>query len=86
MNNFILRTLTGIAFVAILVGAIVYNPFSFGALFAVVSGLATLEFCNIVNRQEGVRVNTFMCTIASILLYLAFFARSEEHTSELQSQ
>lgn len=76
MNNFILRTLTGIAFVAILVGAIVYNPFSFGALFAVVSGLATLEFCNIVNHQEGVRVNTFMCTIASILLYLAFFAYS----------
>lgn len=74
MNNFVLRTITGIAFVAVLVGAIIYSPFSFGALFAVVSGLATLEFCNIVNQQEGVRVNTFMCTVASIFLYFAFFA------------
>ena len=76
MNNFILRTFTGIAFVAVLVGAIVYSPFTFGALFAVVSALATLEFCRIVNNQEGVRVNYFMCTIASIFLYLAFFAYS----------
>ena len=74
MNNFVLRTITGIAFVAVLVGAIIYSPFSFGALFAVVSGLATLEFCNIVNQQEGVRVNTFMCTVASMFLYFAFFA------------
>ena len=76
MNNFILRTFTGIAFVAVLVGAIVYSPFTFGALFAVVSALATLEFCRIVNQQEGVRVNLFMSTVASIFLYLAFFAYS----------
>ena len=74
MNNFFLRTITGVAFVAVLVGAIIYSPFTFGALFAVVSGLATLEFCNIVNQQEGVRVNSFMCTVASIFLYFAFFA------------
>ena len=76
MKNLILRTITGIAFVAVLVGAIIYSPFTFGALFAVVSGLATLEFCRIVNNQEGVRVNYFMCTVASIFLYLAFFAYS----------
>ena len=76
MNNFILRTFTGIAFVAVLVGAIIYSPFTFGALFAVVSALATLEFCRIVNQQEGVRVNFFMSTVASIFLYLAFFAYS----------
>ena len=76
MNNFILRTFTGIAFVAVLVGAIIYSPFTFGALFAVVSALATLEFCRIVNQQEDVRVNFFMSTVASIFLYLAFFAYS----------
>lgn len=74
MNNFFLRTITGIAFVALLVSAIIYNPISFGVLFAVVSGLATLEFCNIMNKQNGVRINTFMCTIASIMMFLGFFA------------
>ena len=76
MKNLILRTITGIAFVAVLVGAIVYSPFTFGALFAVVSALSTMEFCNIVNKQEGVRVNTFICMLASMLLYFAVFAYS----------
>lgn len=76
MKNLILRTITGIAFVAVLVGSIVYSPFTFGSLFAIVSALSTLEFCRIVNKQEGVRVNSFMCTIASIFLFFAFFAYS----------
>lgn len=76
MKNLILRTITGLAFVAVLVGSIVYSPFTFGALFAVVTGLATLEFCNIVNKNAGVQTNTFICSLSSILLYFAFFAYS----------
>ena len=76
MKNLILRTITGLAFVAVLVGSIVYSPFTFGALFAVVTGLATLEFCNIVNKNARVQTNTFICSLSSILLYFAFFAYS----------
>ena len=76
MKNLILRTITGAAFVAVLVGSIVYSPFTFGSLFAIVSALSTLEFCRIVNKQEGVHVNPFMCTVASIFLFFAFFAYS----------
>ena len=76
MNNFIVRTLTGVAFVAVLVASIVYNPFSFGALFAVVSALSTMEFCNIVNKQAGVQTNVFISILASLLLFFAIFAYS----------
>lgn len=76
MKNLILRTVTGAVFVAILVGSIVYNPFTFGALFAVVSALSTLEFCNIVNKREGVQTNSFICVVSSLFLYFAFFAYS----------
>lgn len=76
MKNLILRTITGAAFVAVLVGSIVYSPFTFGALFAIVSALSTLEFCRIVNKQEGVNTNPFICVLSSILLYFAFFAYS----------
>lgn len=76
MKNLILRTITGIAFVAVLVGSIVYSPFTFGALFAVVSSLSTLEFCRIVNNQAGVHTNPFICVLSSMLLYFAFFAYS----------
>lgn len=76
MKNLILRTVTGIAFVAVVVASIVYSPFTFGALFAIITALATREFCNIVNQIEGVRVNTFMCMIASMFLFFAVFAYS----------
>ena len=76
MNNFIIRTLTGVAFVAVLVASIVYSPFSFGALFAVVSALSTMEFCNIVNKQAGVQTNVFISILASLMLFFAIFAYS----------
>lgn len=76
MKNLILRSVTGVAFVAVLVGSIVYSPFTFGALFAIITALSTMEFCNIVNKQEGVRVNTFICMLSSMLLYFAVFAYS----------
>lgn len=76
MKNLILRTITGIAFVAVLVGAIIYSPFSFGALFAAVSALATMEFCNIMNKQEGIQINTFITIVSSLLLFFALFAYS----------
>ena len=76
MNNFIVRTLTGVAFVAVLVASIVYSPFSFGALFAVVSALSTMEFCNIVNKQAGVQTNVFISILASLMLFFAIFAYS----------
>lgn len=83
MNNFILRTITGIAFVAIIVASILYSPFTFGALFAVVSALSTMEFCNIMNKQEGVHINTFITIISSLLLYFAFFAYSSGYANIL---
>lgn len=74
MKNLILRTITGVVFVTVLAVAIIFSPFTFGALFAVVSALGTLEFCNIVNKRDGVHTNPFICTLSSLLLFFAFFA------------
>lgn len=76
MKNLILRTITGVVFVTVLAVAIIFSPFTFGALFAVVSALGTLEFCNIVNKRDGVHTNPFICTLSSLLLFFAFFAYS----------
>lgn len=76
MKNLIIRTITGIAFVAVMVACIVYNPITFGVLFALISAFATKEFCDIVNKMEGVRVNTFLCMVASMFLYFAVYAYS----------
>ena len=55
INNFIKRAITGVLFVAILVGCILYDAFSFGILFTAISALTIYEFGQLVNmRAEGV--------------------------------
>lgn len=73
MKNFIQRAITGLIFVAVLIGCMVGGPLSFGALFCIISALATAEFCNLMNQQEGVNMNRNICILASITLFLCFF-------------
>ena len=99
INNFIKRAITGALFVAILVGCILYDAFSFGILFTAISSLTIYEFGQLVNmRAEGVKINKTINMLGGAYLFLAvmgfcidaadskIFIRSEEHTSELQSQ
>lgn len=70
-NNFIQRAITGVLFVAILVGCILYHPFSFGALFIVISALTIREFGSLVNHIEGVSVNKNITMLGGAYLFLA---------------
>lgn len=81
MNNLVLRTLTGIVFIAVLVGGIVWTPLSFGLLFFSLSVLTTTEFCHIVNKQEDVNVNTLICSLTSGLLFLSVYAYSMSYAN-----
>ena len=73
MKNFIQRAVTGIIFVAVLIGCIIGGPLSFGVLFCVISALATSEFCYLMNQQEDVKTNRAICVLGSITLFLCFF-------------
>lgn len=73
MKNFIQRAITGLIFVAVLVGCIIGSPLSFGLLFCIISAMATIEFCQLVNQQKGVKVNRNICVLGSISLFLCFF-------------
>ena len=73
MKNFIQRAITGLIFVAVLVGCIIGSPLSFGLLFCIISAMATAEFCNLMNKQEGVKMNRNICVLGSITLFLCFF-------------
>ncbi len=73
MKNFITRTVTAILFVAVLIGCIVYNAFSFGILFCLITVLSVAEFCRIVNARDDVQVNTPIASMSGGLLFAAFF-------------
>lgn len=71
MNNFIRRAITGILFVVILVGCILYDPIAFGTLFVAISALSVREFGLIVNRIDGVSVNKTIIMLGGAYLFLA---------------
>lgn len=72
ISNFIKRAITGILFVAILVGCILYNSFSFGILFMAISALTIYEFGQLINsRAEGVNVNKTIIMLGGAYLFLA---------------
>ena len=45
-NNFIQRAVTGVLFVIVLVGCILYSPLSFGILFTIISALSYMSLPN----------------------------------------
>ncbi|MDO4993591.1 MAG: phosphatidate cytidylyltransferase [Bacteroidales bacterium] len=72
-NNLLTRTLTGIVFIILLVGCILYGPQTFVMLFAVVSAMTIWEFCTILNRYADAHINRFITTIAGVYLFFAVF-------------
>lgn len=67
------RAITGIIFVAVLIGCILGGPVSFGILFAIISAAAINEFGNLINKQEDVQMNKRICILGGIFLFLCFF-------------
>lgn len=70
MNNLIVRTITGVIFVAAIVVCFL-RPVAMVLLFGIVTALTLWEFCTLVNDVKGVAVNRFICTIAGTYLFLA---------------
>ena len=73
-NNFIIRAITGILFVAVIVGCILWNPLAFGCLFVIISTLTIREFGTLVNRIEGVDINKTITSLGGAYLFMAFMA------------
>lgn len=71
MKNLILRSVTGVLFVAVLVGGIVWSPYTYMVLFAAITGMAVYEFCTLVNRYAGAQTNRFIATMCGVYLFLA---------------
>jgi phosphatidate cytidylyltransferase len=70
MKNLIVRTITGILFVAIIVVSFL-NAYAMTLLFALITGLTVWEFCGLVNTQEGVQTNRFICTVAGVYFFFS---------------
>lgn len=70
MRNLIVRTITGVLFVAIIVVCFL-NMMAMTLLFALVTGMTLWEYCGLVNDRDGVQVNRFISTVAGVYLFFA---------------
>lgn len=70
MNNFIVRTITAVFFVAAIVSCFLRAE-AMIFLFALVTGLTIWEFTGLVNDRENVSVNRMICTVAGVYFFLA---------------
>ena len=82
MNNFIKRTLTGIIFVGILLGAILYNAYSFAILFCIITGFALWEFYGLLKHYENATLRRLISTAGGMYLFFACFMKVQGFTGE----
>ena len=65
MKNFIIRTITGVLFVAAIVTCFLRAE-AMILLFALVTGLTIWEFTGLVNEREHITINRMICTVVFI--------------------
>ena len=70
MKNLIVRTITGIIFVAAVVASFM-RPEAMVLLFSIITGLTIWEFTGLVNEREDVNVNRFISTVAGVYFFYA---------------
>ena len=73
-NNFIQRAVTGVLFVIVLVGCILYSPLSFGILFTIISVLSVHEFTQLVSKSSEVSINKTITALGGAYLFLALMS------------
>jgi phosphatidate cytidylyltransferase len=71
-SNFIQRAITGIIFIAVLIGCILGGGIPFTILFVLISALTIHEFGTIVNRTGKVQMNKRITVLSGVFLFLCF--------------
>lgn len=74
IKNLIVRTITGVLFVAVMVAGFL-NPQAMVLLFSIITALTLWEYTGLVNdRVAGVSVNRFISTVGGVYLFVAVAA------------
>lgn len=70
MKNLIVRTITGIIFVAAIVASFMRAD-AMVLLFSIITGMTVWEFTGLVNLRRSVNVNRFISTVAGVYFFFA---------------
>ena len=73
MNNMLIRALTGVLYIALLVGGMLGGSITFALLVAAIAALSVWEFTGLINRHVGASVNQLIATACSLAFVFALW-------------
>lgn len=73
MKNFIQRILTGIIYVGVISFCIIWNKYTYLALFSLAVLLCLWEFYGLVNAQKRARINPYYNCFGGLLLFISSY-------------
>ena len=73
MKNLIIRLLTGTVYVGTIIFCVIYNSYTFLALFMIITILCLREFYRMVNIPKETKINPYVHGIGGATLFLVFF-------------
>lgn len=80
MNNFVTRALSGFLFVAVIISSILFNPYVFAGVFALITGLAVREFQQMTTKED-VQVSPIAGMFGGIILFICTFIHASKLTA-----
>jgi len=80
MKNFITRSLTGIVYAGTVVFCVLFNSYTFLALFTIVSFLCLWEFYRMINLLKDTGINLYIHGIGGTLMFLSVFLFTSGYT------
>lgn len=71
MNNLLTRTISGVVYVLMISVSIIAGPYSFIALFSIVTGLCLWEFYELIEKNTDVSISKWPATIGGVYLFIS---------------
>ena len=73
MKNIVTRSLSGTVYVAIISFSILFSPYTFALLFAIVTGLSLWEFYSILEKNGDTKIDKPVATMGGVYLFVSGF-------------
>lgn len=71
LPNIVVRILSGIVFVSLLLGGILFNEYTFAALFTLITGLALFEFYGLLQKNSDAEIVRWYNVLGGVVLFLS---------------
>lgn len=79
-NNLLIRSITGLLFVLVLVGAIYAGPYTFALVFILTIALAIKEFSHLIKEVKSIQIHLPLNILCGILLFVAIWSYRADFT------